>query len=109
MGCGSGEHTRLLAKYGVECTGIDIAHSLIKYAKIRAKEENIEVEYIVQDMRKIDYVNEFDYCIMISGTFGFFSDEENLRLLRKIKTALKPSGKLLFDIRNPRKQQYGKS
>lgn len=61
-------------------------------------------------MRKIDYKDEFDYCIMISGTFGFFCDKENLRLLQKIKKALKPGGRLLFDIRNPkRKQQYGKS
>lgn len=110
LGCGSGEHTRLLAKYGIECTGIDIAPSLISYAKMKARNENVKVEYIVNDMRKIDYENEFDYCIMISGTFGFFSDKENLRLLQRIKKALRPEGKLLFDIRNPiRKPQYGKS
>ncbi len=110
LGCGSGEHTRLLAKYRIECTGIDIAPSLIKYAKMKARKENVKVEYIVNDMRKIDYENEFDYCIMISGTFGFFSDKENLRLLQKNKMALKSGGKILFDIRNPeRKSQYGKS
>ncbi len=110
LGCGSGEHTRLLAQRGIKCTGIDIASSLIRYAKNKAKEQRLRVEYIVDDMRKIDYENEFDFSIMISGTFGFFGDEENLKLLQKISKALKPGGKLFFDIKNiQRKQRYGKS
>lgn len=109
LGCGSGEHTRLLTKYGIECVGIDIAPSIIKYAKRKAKEEGVDVRYFVQDMRTIRYDSEFDYCTMLSGTFGIFGKDENLELLKKIKKALKPNGKLIFDIRNPEmKQQYGK-
>jgi len=102
LGCGSGEHTRFLAKRGLKCIGIDIAPSLIRYAKKKIREKRAKVEYIVKDMREINYKDEFDYCIMISGTFGFFSDVQNYMLLAKIKKALKPKGKLLFDIKNAR-------
>ncbi len=106
LGCGSGEHTRLLAKKGLKCVGIEIASSLVKFAKGKAKEEGVEVKYLNRDMRKIDYKEEFEYCIMISGTFGYFSDYGNFNLLQKIRKALSPKGKVLLDIKNaqyPRK------
>lgn len=100
LGSGSGEHTRLFAKKGIKCVGVEIAPSLVSHARKKAKKENVKVKYVIQDIRKIDYKEEFDYCIIISGTFGFFSDYENLRLLNKIRKALKPEGKLLMDIKN---------
>lgn len=100
LGSGSGEHTRLFAKKGIKCVGVEIAPSLVSHARKKAKKENVKVEYIIQDMRKIDYKEEFDYCIIISGTFGFFSDYQNLRFLNKIRKALKPEGKLFMDIKN---------
>ncbi|MEE8597412.1 MAG: class I SAM-dependent methyltransferase [bacterium] len=102
LGSGSGEHTRFLAKKGIKCVGVEIAPSLVSHARRQAKKENVKVKYVIQDMRKIDYKEEFDYCIMISGTFGFFSDYQNLYLLKKIGKALKPRGKVLLDIKNAR-------
>jgi SAM-dependent methyltransferase len=101
LGCGSGEHTRLLAKEGIRCVGIEIAPSLVKYAKNKAKEEKIEVEYIQKDMREIDFCSEFECCILIDGTFGFFNGKANLELLKKIEKALKLGGRLLLDCPNP--------
>ncbi len=106
LGSGSGEHTRLLAEKGVVCTGVEIAPSLVRYARRRAKQERLKVNYINRDMRKIDFREEFDYCMMVSGTFGFFSDAGNANILKKMQRALRPGGRLLLDIRNakyPRK------
>ncbi len=100
LGSGSGEHTRLLAGKGIVCTGVEIAPSLVKYAQKRAKQERVKVHYIAGDMRRIDFKEEFNYCIMVSGTFGFFSNTDNVDLLRKIQRALRPRGRLLIDIRN---------
>lgn len=102
LGCGSGEHTRLLARKGVHCTGIEIAPSLLQYARKQARLENATVNYRCMDMRNITYTQHFDLCTMISGTFGFFSDTQNQSLLIKIQRALLPGGKLLLDIRNAR-------
>lgn len=101
LGCGSGEHTRMLAKKGVKCVGIEIAPSLVEYARNKVKEEKVEVEYIQKDMRKTDFCSEFEYCIMMDGTFGFFNDKDNLELLKKIEKALKPGGRFLLDCPNP--------
>ncbi len=110
LACGSGEHTRLLTKKGIRCVGIDIAPSLISYAKKKVQQEKVKVKYLVGDIRKIDYSKEFDYCIMIGSILGFFDMKDNIKLLVRIKKALKPGGLLLFDIKNPKKtQKYGKN
>jgi SAM-dependent methyltransferase len=38
---------------------------------------------------------------MFFTTFGYFSDEENLKVIKEISTVLKPSGVLLIDMWNP--------
>lgn len=104
LGCGGGEHTRLLTKKAIKCDGIELAKSLVRYARAQARKEKVKVKYINGDMRKIDYDCAFDYAIMIGNIFGFSSRKENLGLLKKIKRALKPNGKLLFDIRNSQRK-----
>lgn len=100
LGSGSGEHTRALAHEGIVCTGIEIAPSLVKYAQNRARQEAVSPKYICKDMRRIAYKDAFDHCIMVSGTFGFFSDTGNIGLLKKTKRALRLEGTLLLDMRN---------
>lgn len=107
LGCGSGEHTLMLARKGVRCTGIEIAPSLVQYACKQARAAKMKIEYRCLDMRKIAFAADFDYCTLISGTFGFFSDRENQTLLRRIQRALRPRGKLLLDIRNARHPRRG--
>ncbi len=102
LGCGSGEHTLLLARKGVHCTGIEIAPSLVQYARKQARLVNVKIDYRCMDMKNMAYNEHFDFCTVISGTFGFFSDRQNQSLLRKIQRALRPGGKLLLDIRNAR-------
>jgi len=100
LGCGSGEHTRYLTHKGIVCTGIEVAPSLVKYAQNRARQEAASVNYMCKDMRRITYKNAFDHCIMVSGTFGSFSNTGNVGLLKKIRRALRLEGTLLLDIRN---------
>lgn len=107
LGCGSGEHTLLLTRKGVHCTGIEIAPSLVQYARKQARTARIKVDYRCMDMRKIAFNEDFDCCTVISGTFGFFSERENQSLLYRIQRALRPRGKLLLDIRNARFPRKG--
>jgi 2-polyprenyl-3-methyl-5-hydroxy-6-metoxy-1,4-benzoquinol methylase len=107
LGCGSGEHTRMLAQKGVKCTGVEIAQSLVRHARTQARRARVQVDYRCVDMRRITYDEQFDFCILISGTFGFFSDRQNQSLVRRIERALKPGGKLLLDIRNARVPRKG--
>jgi len=66
----------------------------------KAKEENVQIEFLVGDMRKIPFENHFDAVFSYFTSFGFFSDEENFEVLRGVSKALKREGKFLLEIMN---------
>jgi cyclopropane fatty-acyl-phospholipid synthase-like methyltransferase len=103
LGCGGGDQARIFAKRGYSVVGIDIAKSLIEHAKKLFKDNSLSGTFISDDMRNIEYSSEFDLCVLLSGTFGFFSDEGNLQLLKKIHRALKPNGKIFIMYLSPYK------
>ncbi len=94
LGCGGGDQARLFSGKGYDVVGIDIAPPLIEFARRQYKEAGLTGSFIAGDMRRIDYNREFDACVILSGTFGFFGDAEDLELLRSIRRALKSNGKL---------------
>ncbi|RLG72701.1 MAG: hypothetical protein DRO23_10050 [Thermoprotei archaeon] len=100
LGCGYGRHAVYLAKWGYKVTCYDLSKYLLKKARERAKEFKVKMEFVRGDMRKLNYSNTFNGVYMAFTTFGYFSDKENFKLLKKISKALKEKGKLLIDTWN---------
>jgi len=98
--CGFGRHANCLAKLGHKVTGVDITPGFLEIAKKDAKKKRVGVNYIHADMRNITLKNQFDRIIMLFTSFGYFTDEENLKILKNIADALKIGGLLCFDIFN---------
>src|SRR4030042_5421204 len=51
-------------------------------------------------MRYLSFEDEFDCVMLIFSAFGYFSDEENLKVLINARNALKVGGLLIFDCLN---------
>jgi SAM-dependent methyltransferase len=97
LACGFGRHTNRLAKMGHKMTGVDITSGFLEIARQDAVQKGVNVHYQQDDMRYINFVNEFDCVMLLFTAFGYFSDEENLQVLVNIKDALIPGGLLIFD------------
>ncbi len=102
IGCGTGRHAIELAKRGYHVTGIDLSESQLNRAKEKAKNENINIDFIRADARNLNFHNEFDLVIMLcEGAFPLMeTDEMNFEILKNTKKALKPGGKLLLTTLN---------
>lgn len=100
LACGFGRHASRLAALGYEVTGIDAMAGFLEIAKTQAGAMNLQINYLQADMRQLESVDEFDAALMIFTTFGYFDDDENFRVLENITRALKPGGRLGFDIPN---------
>lgn len=96
LGCGGGDQAKVFAQKGYRVTGVDIAPSLVEYARNQFRENGLEGEFLVGDMREINYESRFDTALILSGSFGFFGDEADQDILRRMTRALKPGGKVFI-------------
>ncbi len=100
LACGYGRHTNRLAALGHTMTGIDLMPGFLEIAWLNAFQQKVDVNYQQGDMRSISFEDEYDFVLLLFTAFGYFSDEENLKVLVNAKRALKPGGKLIFDTLN---------
>jgi 2-polyprenyl-3-methyl-5-hydroxy-6-metoxy-1,4-benzoquinol methylase len=102
IGCGTGRHSIELVTRGYTVVGIDLSESLLKRAKEKASERNLQIVFQNQDARNLPFFQEFELVIMIcEGAFPLMeTDEMNFQILQSAAKALRPKGKLIFTTLN---------
>ena len=102
IGCGTGRHSIELARRGYKVVGVDLSESMLKRAKQKAIEENLQIIFEKQDARDLSYLNQFDLVIMLcEGGFSLMeTDEMNFQILQNAANALRPKGKFIFTTLN---------
>ena len=100
LACGYGRLSIELASRGYDVLGLDYSKELLEVGRSQAKEKNIKVEFAQGDMRTMQYSNEFHGVVCWANSFGYFSDDENDKVLHLISRSLKRHGKLLLDLHN---------
>ena len=99
--CGQGRHSVLLASHGLKVTGQDLSREYLEQAGRSAKEQGVHLDLLCNDMRDIPFKDHFDAVINMFSAFGYLeSDEENLKVLKAVREALKPGGRVLLDMIN---------
>jgi 2-polyprenyl-3-methyl-5-hydroxy-6-metoxy-1,4-benzoquinol methylase len=98
LGCGTGTTAFTLAKHGFVTTGIDISTTAIDLGKDLARQQNLEIQFIVGDIldlsalgQKFDliYDSHFLHCVVF--------DEDRRKVFTGVKSALKSGGIFILD------------
>nr|WP_321355975.1 class I SAM-dependent methyltransferase [uncultured Draconibacterium sp.] len=101
LGCGPGLYSTMLAEKGHNVTGVDFSKNSIDYAKNKAKEDGLEINYIQSNYLDLELPEQsFDLVLLIYTDFGVLLPEDRTKLLRFIQGALKPGGTFIFDVLN---------
>ena len=95
--CGAARIAAHLATAGLRVTGVDLTPAYIARAQQRFAQAGLAGDFPVCDLRQIDYEDRFRAVINWQGSFGFFSDAENLDVVRRYARALRRGGRLLID------------
>lgn len=100
--CGPGRISVLLAD-SMPIVGLDLSRFFLKAAKKRAKQAGRGNLYLIRaDMRYLPFKHgAFDNVINLWTSFGYFSDEENRRVIREVSRVLRNGGNFLLDTFNP--------
>jgi SAM-dependent methyltransferase len=101
IACGRGRHAVYLNKKGYDVTGIDLSEQSIKYAR---QFEQKHLHFFVHDMRKLSFINYFDFSFNLFTSFGYFETEkEHVNALKAFRKGLKHDGILVLDYFNSAK------
>jgi SAM-dependent methyltransferase len=95
--CGAGRISLHLARAGCVVTGIDLRDTFIRRARRRFRAAGLHGTFRVLDLRRLDMEGQFDGVLSWSGSFGYFSEAENARLVGAHVRALRPGGRLLIE------------
>ncbi|TGQ18984.1 class I SAM-dependent methyltransferase [Mesorhizobium sp. M00.F.Ca.ET.217.01.1.1] len=100
LGCGYGRIANRLAEKGAQVTGLDASPVLLKKAEADAAERQVDVEYVLGDMRSLPWRDRFDAAFLWYTTFGYFDEADNERVLHEAYSTLRKGGRLLIDQNN---------
>jgi D-alanine-D-alanine ligase len=99
--CGQGRHSLELAGRGFRyVTGLDRSRYLIRLARKRARQRNLQVSFHEGDARRFRLGDAEFHCVCILGnSFGYFErPEDDLAVLESVKRALGSGGSLVMDL-----------
>ena len=105
LGCGPGFYSKGLAEKGYSVTGIDLSKRSIEYAKAQIENEELDVEYKVQNFLELDYEQNYDAIIMMYCELGALTNQERDKILEIVNRALKPGGLFVFDVFTANKRE----
>lgn len=98
LACGSGRHTREVARRGFRAVGLDWSPPLLR----AARREGGPACYIRGDMHHPPLAPVFDWVLSLFTSFGYSrEDPRNEALLSAMAGLPRPGGRLLIDFLNP--------
>ena len=100
LACGHGRIANRLAARGCQVTGLDSSAAFLDRARADAAELGVEVDYVAGDARELPWTGRFDRVVNWATAFGYFDDDVNRDVLRQVRRALRPDGRLVMDLNN---------
>jgi len=112
IGCGGGQNSIVLAKWGAKPVGIDISEEQIKHAKKLANKEQVDVAFHMGNMEDLSAFKDQSYDIVLSS-FALDHVDDPMRTFQETYRVLKKSGLFVLAVVHPiahrgRVLRYGK-
>jgi len=98
LACGTGCHGIALARRGFRVTGLDCTPRMLDIAMRQSAQAGVSADWVLGDMRTLDYEGEFDAVMLRDVVFGIFPHPENLAVLEGVARAVKPGGPCLLEV-----------
>jgi SAM-dependent methyltransferase len=96
LACGPGFYGQRLAELGHSVRGIDFGPASIEYARNHQPEYG-EVEYVLDDLRTVEFGRDYDVVMFVYGEFNVFPRSDAEKILARSFQALRVGGKLLIE------------
>jgi ubiquinone/menaquinone biosynthesis C-methylase UbiE/catechol 2,3-dioxygenase-like lactoylglutathione lyase family enzyme len=95
-GCGTGENALWFANQGRRVTGIDFLEEPIARARRKVIDRGVWATFLVKNALTLARWGERFDCVIDSGLFHVFSDEDRIRYIDGLATVVKPGGRMFL-------------
>lgn len=96
--CGVGRHSLEFSRRGHKVVGVDRTKRYLERAMKTAEEENLDIEFVLDDMRTFYRKKSFDVVLNMFTSFSYFEDhEEQMLVLRNIYASLRAGGRFILE------------
>jgi ubiquinone/menaquinone biosynthesis C-methylase UbiE len=100
LGCGSGTFSVWFAHRGALVTGIDLSQTMVSLAEQRAKQQGVDAEFRVADIREPLPFEASQFDLVFTGTALHYVDNID-SLMTEVARVLKPRAKLIASVLHP--------
>ncbi len=102
LACGTGRITIPIAERGIEITGLDISEPMLSYAKTKAEEKGVDIEWVKADCRNFELSKKFNVILLPFNSICLLRDISSIEsCLSRVKAHLKEDGRFIIDVFNP--------
>lgn len=103
LACGPAYHARALAKKGIKVIGLDNSSEMIQFGRDRARDDGVEIEFVLGDMCDFKLKQPVDAVITLcNGLLALKENANYVKHFRSVAKNLKPNGIYIVDFVNPR-------
>ncbi|MDD2889758.1 MAG: class I SAM-dependent methyltransferase [bacterium] len=102
MGCGTGTFLLEMTKNGWTGTGIDLSLEMIRLAETKARKHKLHCNFLVRDMRKIQFKKNFDLITCNFDTVNYILLKKDMtKVFNNAHNLINENGHFIFDIITP--------
>ena len=104
LACGTGSVSMLLAKRGLQVTGVDLSEEMLTVAAQKAQNMDHAPLFVCQDLTELRLPKAVDLAVCALDSLDYITDPEDCaQAIRKIYKAMNPGGIFIFDVNTPEK------
>ena len=104
LACGTGSVTVILARMGLEVTGVDLSEEMLTVAQQKLWEADLQTRFVCQNLRDLHLARGVDLAVCALDSLDYITDPGDCeQAIRRVYKALNPGGIFIFDVNTPEK------
>ena len=106
LACGTGSVSLLLAKKGLQVTGVDMSEEMLCVAAQKAQELENPPYFACQWLQELKLPRGVDLAVCALDSLDYITNPDDCAMaIRRVYKALNPGGCFIFDVNTPQKLQ----
>ena len=104
LACGTGSVTAILARPGLEVTGVDLSEEMLTVAMEKVMDMEHPPRFVCQPLQELRLPRGVDLAVCALDSLDYITDPDDCKeAIRRVYRALNPGGIFIFDVNTPEK------